>query len=77
MINPAKILKMRSAWNTFRRNHPKFQPFLKAVEKNAMEEGTVVEITVTTKEGRVFHTNLKINESDKEILQDMTELFMG
>lgn len=77
MINPAKILKMKSAWNTFKGNHPKFQPFIKAIGKNAIEEGTVVEITVTTKEGRTFHTNLKINQSDKELFQDMTEQFMG
>ena len=47
MLNPASLMKIMSAKSVFEGNHPKFVAFVKAVFSKGMEEGTVIEITVT------------------------------
>lgn len=71
MINPGMLLKLKQAQKTFEQNHPKFPMFLRAVGKDAMTEGTVIEINVTTADGRNLATNLKLQQSDIEFLQEM------
>ena len=44
----AMIQKIKTGLDTFRMNHPKFPLFLKAVSEEALVEGSVIEITVTT-----------------------------
>ena len=39
-MNPAILMKLMSAKNTFTKNHPKFVAFLSTVFKNGVEEGT-------------------------------------
>jgi hypothetical protein len=74
MINPAKLFKFKGAWDKFVKNHPKFPMFLNAVRNDAIEEGSVIEITVTTTEGKTLSTNIKVTQSDKEMLNELTEL---
>ncbi len=74
MINPAKLLKFKGAWDKFVGNHPKFPLFINAVRSQAIEEGSVIEITVTTAEGKTLSTNIKVTGSDKELFNDLTEL---
>ena len=74
MINPAKILQMKSAWETFSANHPKFLPFLRAVGQNGAKEGCIYEITVTTPEGQTLTTNLKLKEEDIELIKNLKDM---
>lgn len=74
MINPTKLLKFKSAWDAFSNNHPKFSKFLSAVQQNGIEEGTVIEINLTTESGNTLSTNLKITQSDKELFKELSEL---
>lgn len=71
MINPAMLFKMKQAKEKFMRNHPKFPQFLEAVNRDAVREGTVVEIKVTTPEGRTLSSNIKLKESDIELLHEL------
>ena len=48
------LSKMKNAMETFRRNHPKFPLFLNAVSQDALVEGTIIEINVTTPEGKNY-----------------------
>lgn len=73
-INPMKVLQMKGAWNTFQKNHPKFPQFIKAVGKGALVEGTVMELTVTTAEGKTLSTNLKLTAQDMELFRQIQEL---
>ena len=75
MINPVKLLKIKKAWDTFTKSHPKFPKFLEAVHQNAMEEGTVIEIKVTSETGQALGTNVKLTKSDVELFRELTELF--
>ena len=74
MINPAKLFKMKSLWDRFVENHPKFPQFMNAVQSNGIHEGAVIEITVTTPEGKNISTNVKITASDKEMFAELAEL---
>lgn len=73
-MNPMKLLQLKGAWDTFQRNHPKFPQFMKAVGKGALAEGTVMEITVTTAEGRTLSTNLKITAQDMDMVKQLREI---
>lgn len=75
MINPAKLFKLKSAWDTFSKNHPKFPKFLEAMHKSGMEEGSLIEINVTTPDGKTICSNIKITQSDKELFAELSELF--
>lgn len=74
MQNPAAIFQMMNLWNRFQRNHPKFPKFLSAVVKNAVKEGSIIEIRVTTAEGESYDSNLKINAEDMEMIEQLKEL---
>lgn len=74
MMNPAKLLKIKGAWDKFSYNHPKFEPFVKAVQKNAIEEGTIIEINFKTAEGQSINTNLKLTKDDLELFRDLSDL---
>lgn len=75
MINPAKLLKLKGAIDIFTQNHPKFPKFLGAVKQNGLHEGTVIDITVTTEDGKTLSSNIKLKESDVLMFEEMVELF--
>ena len=75
MFNPAKLFKIKSAWEKFTENHPKFPKFMEAVGKTALEEGTVFEFNVTTAEGTSLSSNIKLTKSDIELFRELSELF--
>jgi len=55
-------------------NHPKFPSFLDAVSKRALCKDTIIEIKVTTPDGESLESNLRLKESDLEVLRQMQEL---
>lgn len=73
-MNPLAILQLKNSWESFQKNHPKFPLFLRAVSQNAMAEGTIIEMNVTTAEGRTFSSNLKLTASDIELFRQLQEL---
>lgn len=75
MFNPTKLLKLKSAWDTFSNNHPKFPGFLKAVSANGIEEGTVIEINVTTAAGKTISSNVKLTSSDIALFKELSNLY--
>ncbi len=74
MINPADMMKVMNAKNKFTANHPKFVAFLKAVFSREITEGTVIEITLTRPGEEPMTTNLKVQQSDLELLQELQTL---
>ncbi len=75
-MNPGILLKLMNAKNTFTRNHPKFEAFLQAVflGGNAIPEGTVIEISVTRPGEETITTNLRVQQSDLELLEELKNL---
>ena len=74
-INPLKLLQLKSAWERFKSNHPRFPLFLSAVSKRRIKEGTVIEFKVTTPEGEELVSNIKIKQSDIALFHEITNMF--
>ena len=74
--NIGNIMKITGAWNTFKSNHPKFPAFCQAVSRKGLKEGSIIEIAITTPEGEKIETNLKVKDSDLELLKQLSDLKM-
>ena len=73
MMNFGDMGKMMQARQQFASNHPKFIAFLNAVFSREIEEGTVLELSVTRPGEEPLTTNMKVQQSDL----DMLEMFKG
>ena len=74
MINPASVMKMMKAKNKFTENHPKFVAFLSAVFAGGIEEDTIIEISVQKPGQPMMTSNLKVKQSDLELLAELKSL---
>ncbi len=70
-INPMKLMQLKGIWDKFSARHPKLQPFFQAVGREAMEEGTIFELTVTLPDGRSLKTNMKMTAEDVQAVRDL------
>ena len=73
MVKPSDIFKIKSAWETFAANHPKFPAFLQAASQGMLGEGTIVEMSITAPDGRKIATNVKLTESDVELIRQFSK----
>ena len=74
MMNPADMMKIMSAKSKFDKNHPKFSAFLKAVFSRPIEEGTIIEMTVTRPGEEPITTNLKVLQSDLDLIKELQNI---
>lgn len=73
-MNPASIFKLMKAKNTFTENHPKFVSFLSNVFGTGIPKDTIMEITVTKPGQAPVTTNIKIKQSDLELIDELKEI---
>lgn len=73
-MNPTTMLKLMGAKKTFEKNHPKFSAFAKRMLERGVEAGTVLEITVTRPGEAPVRANIRVQESDLELLKSLKEL---
>lgn len=73
-MNPLKLLQLKEAWEQFCIRHPKFPAFLNAASGIHLKEGTVIDVTITSPDGRQIGTNLKLTSEDVQLLQELKEL---
>lgn len=73
MMNLDGIMKFKSAWESFTRNHPKFVMFIQAMGREGIAEGTVIEVKVQTPDGKVTESNLRVNAEDIELFNMLKE----
>lgn len=74
MINPAAAMKVMKAKNQFVSNHPIFAAFFRNVLTGGVQEGTVIEITVTRPGEEPMTTNMRVQQSDIELFQNLKDL---
>lgn len=74
MFDFGSVMKIKGAWDTFSRNHPKFMPFMQAVGREAIGDGTIIEIKVTSPEGKEFNTNMKLTQSDLDLFAQIRNM---
>ena len=70
-INPMKLLELKNLWSAFTRRHHKFPQFLSAVQAAGIKEGTIIEVQITTPEGKTFTSNLKVTEEDIQAVKNL------
>ena len=73
-MNPASMIKLIKAKNTFSANHPKFISYIKAVFGTGIPEDSVIEITVTKPGGQPMTTNIKVKQSDLELIEELKQI---
>lgn len=74
MINPASMMKIMNAKNTFTANHPKFMAFVSQIFGRGIEEGTIIELTVTRPGEAPVTTNIKVTQSDLDLFNELKNL---
>ena len=62
MMDFSALLKIKGAWETFSNNHPRFMPFCQAIDA-----GTIIEVKVTSPDGKEYTTNMKLTQSDMDL----------
>ena len=67
MMDFSAIMKFKGAWDTFTNNHPKFMPFMQAVGREAIADGAIIEVKVTSPDGKEYNTNMKLKQSDIDL----------
>ena len=73
-MNRMDLMKIMSAQNRFDANPPKFGAFVKAAFGGGIQEGTILELTVTKPDGEKMTTNLKVQPSDLELLNELRNM---
>ena len=76
MINPGMMMKLMNAKNTFESNHPEICSVCKQnflwVERSRKE--TIIEITITRPGEEPVSTNLKVQKSDLDLVEELKNL---
>ena len=73
-MNPMALLKAKKSLVSFCGNHPRFPAFLQAVQTAGIKEGTIIEVSITTPEGKNMMTNVRITASDMQAFEDLKGL---
>ncbi len=72
--NPAMLMKLMGAKKKFEGNHPKFASFISTVIRQGVNEGDIIEISITRPDGTKLESNLKVQASDMELVEDLKSL---
>lgn len=73
-MNLQQLMKINGMRQKFTRNHPMVPKFLKKVKKDGLEVNDILEITVKKENGEDCTANIKIQEEDLELLNQLMEL---
>ena len=69
-FNPMKLMKLKDPFKMFNQEHPKVMPFLRMVKDNALEEGTVLEVSVTKPDGTNYKSNIRLTPNDVRVIKE-------
>ncbi len=69
-MNPLALVKIKPLLKTFKENHPKFLMFVRKALKET-DEGSIVEVRITTSKGKEYFTKIKTTANDMELIKEM------
>ncbi len=72
-MNPMGLMKIKGLVEKFKGNHPKVPMFFSAASKSVNVD-SVIEINITTAEGKNLRTNMKVTAEDMELVKQLSEL---
>ena len=73
-MNPMALLTLKSSFEKFQNNHPRFIQFAQAIMQMGIKEGTILECKVVTPDGKELQTNLKITQDDLDMFEKLKEM---
>ncbi len=68
------LMKLKSAWKSFKSEHPRFPDFLRDMKNRGASAGMEITITVSYPEGDKLKAGLKLSEKDMELLQTLIKM---
>ena len=71
MKNPAKLLRLKRMLDGFATRHPKLLRYLAYISDNSLEEGAILDITVTDSQGKSLHSNARLTAEDVQFLKEI------
>ncbi|MDE5873376.1 MAG: hypothetical protein K2H07_05625 [Lachnospiraceae bacterium] len=71
-MNPMGFMKIKGLVDRFKVNHPKVPMFFEAASKSIGVD-SIIEINVTTAEGKSLCTNMKVTADDMELVSQLLE----
>lgn len=74
MLNPMALMKLKKSWETFVANHPKFPAFMQAASQGMIGEDSIIEVSITSPDGRKISTNIKVTQSDMELFEGLKNM---
>lgn len=72
-MNPVQLMKLKGNFVDFKKRHQMLTKFVKKIG-GTMENGTVIEIAVTSPEGETAKTNMKVTQEDMSFFESIRKL---
>lgn len=72
-MNPMAMLKLKTYLEHFKQNHPKVISFFSAASC-LVDKDSVIELKVTSPEGKTIVTNMKVSEDDIALIAELKKL---
>ncbi|MBQ9983421.1 MAG: hypothetical protein IJP29_02415 [Lachnospiraceae bacterium] len=72
-MNPMMLMQMKEMLEKFQKNHPKVPMFFRAVAQN-IGEGSVIEMSVISPEGKKICTNMRVTVDDLKLVEQLKSL---
>ncbi|MCM1288462.1 MAG: hypothetical protein NC240_09145 [Clostridium sp.] len=66
------FMKIKGLVERFKENHPKVPMFFTAASKS-VDVDSIIEINITTAEGKSLCTNMKVTADDMELVRQLSE----
>ncbi len=73
-INPMDMMKIGERLRIFRSQHPRVGSFFQDVRANAIAPGAVIEMKVTSVEGKEYVCNIKVTQEDLETISTLGQM---
>ena len=74
MMNPAAMMQIMTALKKFESTHPKFVAFIKTMFGKGITEVTIIELTVINPGQDPVTTNIRVQQSDLELVKQLQDL---
>ena len=72
---PMNLLQLKPYWSRFKANHSKLVSFVKtASDERFLDEGSLIEITVTNSQGKKMSANLRVRQDDMDFLGGLKDM---
>lgn len=69
-MNPMAFMQIKNLLEQFKMSHPKIPMFFIAASKS-MDEGSIIEISVTTSDGKRLNTNMRVTAEDLKLVEQL------